>query len=111
MGQEKKDYTNQGICFTLSCVMLNIANLQAQMTNLAALLPTLAAKSPTLQPQVDALAEAFNNLNTTAANIVQAPDPGPRTDLDFSKLDAAVSNFKVNRRISQQDADNVAGLI
>ena len=90
---------------------LNISNLNAILQSLSGHIQALAAKDAVHQPAVDSLTEAANQLDGQIVQIIQAPDPGPRADLDFSQLDAAVNVFKQNKTISQQDADNVAGLI
>jgi hypothetical protein len=90
---------------------LNISNLNAILQSLSGHIQALATKDAVHQPAVDSLTEAANQLDGQIVQIIQAPDPGPRTDLDFSQLDAAVNVFKQNKTISQQDADNVAGLI
>lgn len=90
---------------------LNVSNLEAILQSLLSHVSALAGKDASNQAAVDALASTANNLDQSIVQIIQTPDPGPRTDLDFSKLDAAVLAFKENKTISQQDADNVAGLI
>jgi len=90
---------------------LNTGNLETILKALAAHVGQLNGRDAINQPAIDNLAQVANNLDQSVIQIIQTPDPGPRTDLDFSALDAAVSAFKQNTKISQTDANNVAGLI
>lgn len=74
----------------------------------------LALKQRTTPPDaaaVNAVADAVNTADTAVAAILTAPAPGPRTDLDFSLLDAAVLAFKSSPAINQDAANAVATLI
>lgn len=68
----------------------------------------LDGKSPVHQSEVDAITEAANQLDTRIVQVVQAPDPGPRTDLDFSALQDALAVFMSNSHITQE---SIAGII
>lgn len=90
---------------------LNIESLQAVLQSLSDHLQQLAAKDAVHQDAVNALVDPASKLDAGIVAIIAAPDPGPRTDIDFAQLDAAVNVFKQNTKISQTDVDNVAGLI
>ena len=89
----------------------DVTQLNAAIQNLQSRVPVLAAKNATNQPAVDAAVNDANTLDQNLVNIMSTPDPGPRTDLDFTALDTAVAIFKQNKTITQQDADNLAGLV
>jgi hypothetical protein len=60
---------------------------------------------------ISAISDAVNNADTAVAAVLSAPDPGPRTDLDFTLLDAAVLAFKSSSAINQDGANAIAQLI
>ncbi len=90
---------------------LNTANLETILQALAAHVGQLNGRDAINQPAIDNLTQEANNLDQSIIQIIQTPDPGPRKDLNFSQLDAAVAAFKENGKISQTDANNVAGLV
>ena len=90
---------------------LNLANLETIIQALVSHANQAASKDVSHQAAIDQIVQVANSLDTALVAIIQAPDPGPRTDLDFTALDNAVLAFKENSKIGQTDANNVAGLI
>lgn len=72
----------------------------------------LLKQKTTVDPNaINAIANAVDTADTAVSAVLSTPDPGPRKDLDFSLLDAAVLAFKSSSAINQGAANAVATLI
>lgn len=85
--------------------------LQNILTNISSRRAGLATKKVVDPAQLATLENDLNNVDTTLATIVATPDPGPRTDLDFSVLDANVLAFKSSSVVNQSAVNNVGQLV
>jgi hypothetical protein len=89
---------------------LNTTNLQGVLANLQTRVPLLAAKTGAHQAELDPIVNELVTVDGKLAAITLEQD-GPRTDIDFTNLSNAIAAFMQSPKISQNDANALAGLI